>query len=61
MTCELCPITVKAALGKVPGVADTRIDMATKRATVKFDPDKANVATLVRATTDAGYPSTPHK
>jgi mercuric ion binding protein len=54
MTCELCPITVKAALGKVPGVADARIDMAAKTATVKFDTDKANVATLVRATTDAG-------
>ena len=38
MTCELCPITVKAALGKVPGVADTKVDLATKTATVKFDP-----------------------
>lgn len=27
MTCELCPITVKKALGKVPGVADTKIDL----------------------------------
>ena len=61
MTCELCPITVKSALGKVPGVADTKIDLATKTATVKFDPDKANVAALMKATTNAGYPSTPHK
>ena len=60
MTCELCPITVKSALGKVPGVADTRIDLATKTATVKFDPDKANIAGLVKATTNAGFPSTPH-
>ena len=61
MTCELCPITVKSALGKVPGVADTKIDMATMTATVKFDPDKANVAALVKATTNAGFPSAPHK
>ena len=61
MTCELCPITVKAALGKVPGVADTKVDLATKTATVKFDPDKGNVAALVKATTNAGFPSTPHK
>lgn len=61
MTCELCPVTVKSALGKVPGVADTKIDLATKTATVKFDPDKVNVAALVKATTNAGYPSTPHK
>lgn len=61
MTCELCPITVKSALGKVPGVADTKIDLATMTATVKFDPDKANVAALVKATTNAGFPSAPHK
>lgn len=60
MTCELCPITVKKALGKVPGVADTKIDLAKKTATVKFDPARANVAALVKATTNAGYPSTAH-
>ena len=58
MTCELCPITVKNALDKVPGVAASKIDFAKKKATVKFDPDRANVAALVKATTNAGYPST---
>jgi mercuric ion binding protein len=57
-TCELCPITVKKALDKVPGVAATKIDLAKKTATVIFDPDRANAATLVKATTNAGYPST---
>jgi mercuric ion binding protein len=60
MTCELCPITVKKALDKVPGVAATKIDLAKKTATVKFDPDRSNVAILVKATTNAGYPSTVH-
>ncbi len=60
MTCELCPITVKKALDKVPGVAASRIDFAMKTATVEFDPDRANVAALVSATTNAGYPSTVH-
>jgi mercuric ion binding protein len=60
MTCELCPITVKKALDKVPGVAATKIDLAKKTATVKFDPAQANVAALVKATTNAGYPSTAH-
>jgi mercuric ion binding protein len=58
MTCELCPITVKKALDKVPGVAATRIDLGKKTATVQFDPDRANVVTLVKATTNASYPST---
>lgn len=60
MTCELCPITVKKALDKVPGVAATKIDLAKRTATVKFDPERANVAALVKATTNAGYPSTAH-
>jgi len=60
MTCELCPITVKKALDKVPGVAATKIDLTKKTATVKFDPDRSNIATLVKATTNAGYPSTVH-
>ena len=60
MTCELCPITVKKALDKVPGVTASKIDPAKKTATVKFDPDQANVAALVKATTNAGYPSTAH-
>ena len=60
MTCELCPITVKKALDKVPGVAATKIDLGKKTATVKFDPDRTNVATLVKATTNAGYPATTH-
>ena len=60
MTCELCPITVKKALDKVPGVAATEIDLAKKTATVKYDPKQANVAALVKATTNAGYPSKAH-
>ena len=60
MTCELCPITVKKALDKVPGVSATKIDLAKMTVTVKFDPDRATVAALVKATTNAGYPSTAH-
>lgn len=61
MTCQLCPITVRKALEKVPGVVDAKIDFSKKTATVKFDPDQANTSALVKATTDAGYPSTAHK
>ena len=61
MTCEVCPITVEKALEKVPGVAAIKVDFDKKTATVKFDPDKANVAALVKATTNAGYPSSAHR
>ena len=60
MTCEVCPITVKKALDKDPSVTATKIDFAKKTATVKFDPARANVAALTKATANAGYPSTAH-
>lgn len=60
MTCSLCSITIQKALQKVPGVTDARIDYSKKIATVKFDRDKTNAAALVKATTDAGFPSSPH-
>ena len=61
MTCSLCPVTVKKSLEMVPGVSQARIDFNKKTATVKFDADKTSAAALVKATTDAGYPSTVHK
>ena len=61
MTCAVCPITVRKSLERVPGVMEAKIDLDNKTATVKFDPDKATAAALVRATTEAGYPSTAHK
>jgi len=60
MTCALCPITVKKSLQQVPGVAEANVDLDKKTATVRFDPDRISTAALVKATTDAGYPSTIH-
>ena len=57
MTCGTCPIVVKKALGRVPGVTSTSVDFDKKTATVTFDPDKASSAKLVQATTEAGFPS----
>lgn len=59
MDCPVCPITVKKALGKVPGVSRAEVDFAKRRATVSYDDGLADVESLTRATRDAGYPSTP--
>lgn len=61
MTCNLCPVTVKKSLEHVPGVGEVRIDFDKKTATVTFDAEKTSAAALIKATTDAGYPSTEHK
>ena len=61
MSCATCPITVKKALQRVPGVIDVKIDYERKTATVQLDSDKASVTMLTKATTDAGFPSTARK
>jgi mercuric ion binding protein len=59
MDCEVCPITVKKALGKVVGVTRTDVSVAKREVTVTFDDAKTNVLALTAATKNAGYPSTP--
>ncbi len=58
MTCAACPITVKQALSRGPGVTEVSVSFETKQATVVFDDSRTTVAALTQATTDAGYPST---
>ena len=57
MTCAVCPITVKKAVERVPGVTDAKVDFDKKTASVSFDPDKVSPTELTKATADAGYPS----
>lgn len=57
MTCVTCSLTVKLALTKVEGVSRAAVDFDKKEAVVTFDDAKTNVAALIKATTDAGYPS----
>lgn len=58
MTCAACPITVKKALSRVPGVAKVDVRYEQRDATVTFDDAKTSVDKLTKATADAGYPST---
>jgi mercuric ion binding protein len=57
MDCAVCPITVRKALEKVPGVDSAKVDFKTKRAVVAFDPARTSPDALIRATADAGFPS----
>jgi mercuric ion binding protein len=60
MTCAVCPITVKKALQKMPGVTTAEVDLDKKTARVTFNPEKTSPAALTKATWDAGYPSAVH-
>ena len=57
MFCSLCPITVRKALERVPGVLEAKADLATKRAEATYDPDKTSPEALAKAVSDAGFPA----
>jgi len=57
MTCAACPLTVKKALTNVQGVSRATVSLEKQEAVVTFDEAKTSVEALVKATTDAGYPS----
>jgi periplasmic mercuric ion binding protein len=55
MNCSLCPVTVRKALERVPGVLEARVDLEAGRAQAKYDPDKATPQALAAAVTNAGF------
>ena len=57
MDCATCPVTIKVALLKVPGVSRAVVSYAHRDAKVSFDDSQTTVADLTRATDAAGYPS----
>lgn len=57
MNCGVCPITVNKALRQVPGVKSAQADLDTKQAVVTYDDARTSPEQLIKATTDAGYPS----
>ena len=59
MYCAACPHTVKASLQAVAGVKAVTVSFRDKMAVVTYDDSRTDVATLTRATTEAGYPSAP--
>jgi len=57
MDCATCPITIKAALSKVPGVAKVNVSYDKREAVIVYDDAQATVADLKKATEDVGYPA----
>ncbi len=58
MYCEVCPITVRKALEKVPGVSKVNVSFQKKEAVVTFDDARTSIKALEDATFEAGYEST---
>ena len=55
MTCASCVNRVEKAIGKVAGVEQVAVNLATERATVSYDPRQTTVADIATAVERAGY------
>jgi mercuric ion binding protein len=57
MTCALCPITVRTAMERVPGVIGVDIDPEAAVADVRYEDSLTSPEAIAQASTDAGYPA----
>ncbi len=55
MTCDKCVQRVDAALRKVGGVIDVKVDRQTATASVTFEREKTNASALHDVVLKAGY------
>ncbi len=55
MTCASCAMYIENALKKVDGVISTAVNLATRKATVEFNPGLVNLPILEKAIRDIGY------
>jgi Cu+-exporting ATPase len=55
MTCASCVAHVEGGLKDTPGVEQASVNLATERATVKFDPQRASIPDMVWHVRDVGY------
>ncbi len=55
MTCASCVNRITRFLNKVDGVEEANVNLASESATVRYDPQKVDVAGLVAAVDAAGY------
>lgn len=55
MTCAACAARIERSLSRAPGVEEASVNLATERATVRFDPALTGVDQIVGTIRDAGY------
>ena len=55
MTCAACAARIERSLGKAEGVEEATVNLATERATVRFDPNVTGLDKIVDTIRGAGY------
>ena len=55
MTCAACSTRIEKKLGKLEGVSAASVNLATERASVRYDPEKTNAQALLDTVEQTGY------
>ena len=55
MTCASCVSHVETAIKEVPGVSSVKVNLATEKASVDFDPNAVNLDAITKAVEETGY------
>jgi len=55
MSCASCVAKIEKGLSQMEGVADAKVNFATEKAAITFDPDQVGVNDFIRTVKDLGY------
>ena len=55
MTCASCVQAIEKSVGKVDGVQEVTVNLATEKMNVSYDEDAINAGDIIKAVQDAGY------
>ncbi|MER2173877.1 MAG: heavy metal translocating P-type ATPase [Carnobacterium sp.] len=55
MTCASCAQTIEKVTGKLTGVANVSVNLATEKMSIQYDPDQLGVADITNAVKESGY------
>jgi len=55
MTCVSCPVTIKVALKKLPGVVKAKVSYKEEKAEITYQDGKVTVEQMIKTIEDLGY------
>jgi Cu+-exporting ATPase len=55
MSCASCVAKIEKGLSKMSGIVDAKVNFATEKATIAFDPSRVHVGNFVATVKDLGY------
>jgi copper chaperone len=57
ISCAHCQHAIEEAVGALPGVAQVRVDIPTKRVEVRYDPARLTATQIESTLDEEGYPA----